>query len=61
MYLADIFTVAINLAGIPALSLGAGYADTEGARLPVGLQLVGERSCDEKLLKIGIEIEHAIK
>ena len=41
MYLADIYTVAINLAGVPALSLPAGEVTREGAVLPVGLQLIG--------------------
>ncbi len=43
MYLSDIFTISVNLAGIPALSMPVGF-DTRG--LPIGLQLIG-RSFDE--------------
>jgi aspartyl-tRNA(Asn)/glutamyl-tRNA(Gln) amidotransferase subunit A len=45
MYLADIFTVPANLAGIPGLSVPCGFADG----LPIGLQLVG-RAFDEAAL-----------
>jgi aspartyl-tRNA(Asn)/glutamyl-tRNA(Gln) amidotransferase subunit A len=43
MYLADVFTVSANLAGLPAISVPCGFA---GDRLPVGLQLTG-RMFDE--------------
>jgi aspartyl-tRNA(Asn)/glutamyl-tRNA(Gln) amidotransferase subunit A len=45
MYLADIFTVPANLAGIPGLSVPCGFADG----LPIGLQLLG-RAFDEATL-----------
>ena len=45
MYLTDIYTASVNLAGLPALSMPAGFIDG----LPVGLQLVG-RSLDEATL-----------
>ncbi|MCA1559199.1 MAG: aspartyl/glutamyl-tRNA amidotransferase subunit A [Acidobacteria bacterium] len=38
MYLADVFTVGVNLAGLPAISVPCGFSDD---RLPVGLQLIG--------------------
>jgi aspartyl-tRNA(Asn)/glutamyl-tRNA(Gln) amidotransferase subunit A len=44
MYLADIFTVSVNLAGVPAISIPAG-ADAQG--LPIGLQIIG-KAFDEK-------------
>lgn len=47
MYLSDICTIAINLAGIPGVSVPAGY-DASG--LPIGLQLIGPRMADEALL-----------
>jgi len=56
MYLNDIFTVTVNLAGLPGLSLPAGL-DAQG--LPLGLQLIG-RSLDEgTLFQLGSAIEKA--
>ncbi len=46
MYLSDIFTIAVNLAGLPALSLPAGFS---GGR-PVGLQLIGHYFDEARLL-----------
>jgi aspartyl-tRNA(Asn)/glutamyl-tRNA(Gln) amidotransferase subunit A len=40
MYLADVFTVSANLAGLPAISTPCGFT---GDRLPIGLQLTGRR------------------
>ena len=39
MYLSDIYTIAVNLAGLPGMSLPCGF---DGANLPVGMQLIGE-------------------
>lgn len=47
-YLADVFTVAANLAGLPALSIPAGFADG----LPVGLQLIGKHFGEGHLLNV---------
>ena len=42
MYLADIFTVSANLAGLPAISVPCGFVDARTAtRLPIGFQLTG--------------------
>ncbi len=49
MYLADIFTVPANLAGIPGISLPCGLADG----LPVGLQLLGRAFDEASLLRLG--------
>jgi aspartyl-tRNA(Asn)/glutamyl-tRNA(Gln) amidotransferase subunit A len=49
MYLADIFTVPANLAGIPGLSIPSGQADG----LPVGLQLLGRPFDESSLLRLG--------
>jgi aspartyl-tRNA(Asn)/glutamyl-tRNA(Gln) amidotransferase subunit A len=46
MYLEDVFTIAANLAGIPALSLPCGFAEESGKQLPIGLQIMA-RSMDE--------------
>ena len=49
MYLEDIYTIAINLAGVPALSIPAGFI----GGLPVGLQVIGNYFSEGKLLNIG--------
>jgi aspartyl-tRNA(Asn)/glutamyl-tRNA(Gln) amidotransferase subunit A len=54
MYLNDIFTVPTNLAGIPAMSVPAGY-DKEN--LPLGLQLIGRPLGEQTLLNIAYAIE----
>jgi aspartyl-tRNA(Asn)/glutamyl-tRNA(Gln) amidotransferase subunit A len=48
MYLADVYTIAANLAGIPALSIPCGFSQ---AGLPIGLQLLGPPSGEELLLQ----------
>lgn len=61
MYLADIYTVAVNLAGIPAISLPAGTVTRESKALPVGLQIMAPRFCDWRLFSLGKQIEAIIK
>lgn len=57
-YLADIFTIAANLAGIPAISVPAGTVDFEGDKnLPVGVQLLGPHFGEAKLLQIAKALE----
>lgn len=53
MYLQDIMTVAVSLAGIPAISLPAGFA----GKLPVGLQLIAPQRQDGRLLQLAYETE----
>jgi aspartyl-tRNA(Asn)/glutamyl-tRNA(Gln) amidotransferase subunit A len=55
MYLADIFTIAANLAGICGISIPCGFATARSSRLPIGLQLLG-RSFEEARL---VQIAHA--
>lgn len=59
MYLADIYTVAVNLAGVPALSLPAGYSET--TKLPVGLQIIGQWFKENELLNFAAQVEKLIK
>ncbi len=40
MYLADIFTVSANIAGVPAISVPCGFVEDRGSRLPVGFQVI---------------------
>jgi len=49
MYLADIYTVAVNLAGIPGISIPCGF---DGAGLPIGLQILTPAFSEAKLLRI---------
>ena len=49
MYLEDIYTIAINLAGLPAMSIPAGFIDGK----PVGLHVIGKYFSEAKLLNIG--------
>ena len=52
MYLADIFTSPANLAGICGISVPCGFAETDGHRLPVGLQLLGKAFDEGRILQI---------
>jgi aspartyl-tRNA(Asn)/glutamyl-tRNA(Gln) amidotransferase subunit A len=49
MYLADIYTISANLAGLPGLSIPCGF---DQAGLPIGLQVLGPAFCEAKLLRI---------
>jgi aspartyl-tRNA(Asn)/glutamyl-tRNA(Gln) amidotransferase subunit A len=49
MYLADVFTVSANLAGLPAISVPCGFTRD---RLPIGLQLTGRRFDEATILRI---------
>jgi aspartyl-tRNA(Asn)/glutamyl-tRNA(Gln) amidotransferase subunit A len=48
MYLSDIYTIAVNLAGLPGMSIPAGFVND----LPVGLQLIGDIFQEPRLLNI---------
>jgi aspartyl-tRNA(Asn)/glutamyl-tRNA(Gln) amidotransferase subunit A len=52
MYLADIFTSPANLAGICGISLPCGFAEIDGARLPIGLQLLGKALDEARIFQI---------
>ena len=56
MYLNDVFTVTVNMAGLPAISVAAGL-DARG--LPLGLQLIGQPFAEETLFALGAAIERA--
>ena len=55
MYLSDIFTIGVNLAGLPGMSVPAGFArtGTEGPELPVGLQLIAPAFAETRLFAAG--------
>lgn len=50
MYLSDIFTVSVNLAGLPGLSVPCGFDE---AGLPIGAQIIGAAGADKAVLNIG--------
>ena len=55
MYLSDVCTLPINIAGVPAISIPAGFGDG----LPVGMQIIGKPFSEETLLKIAYAYEQA--
>ncbi|MGZ8199264.1 MAG: Asp-tRNA(Asn)/Glu-tRNA(Gln) amidotransferase subunit GatA [Methylosarcina sp.] len=55
MYLSDIYTIAINLAGLPAMSVPAGFVSGK----PVGLQIIGNYFTEPKLLNIAHQFQQA--
>lgn len=57
MYLTDIMTVAVNLAGVPAISIPAG----ESENLPVGLQLIAPQRADRDLLAVAHAAEELLQ
>ncbi len=56
MYLNDIFTVTVNMAGLPGLAVPAGLSKNG---LPLGLQLIGKPFDEEGLFSVGQVIENA--
>ena len=59
MYLADIFTIAANLAGICGISIPCGFAKVDGTQLPIGLQLLAPPFEEAKLLQIAHAYEQS--
>ncbi|WP_104990662.1 Asp-tRNA(Asn)/Glu-tRNA(Gln) amidotransferase subunit GatA [Deinococcus sp. NW-56] len=57
MYAADVDTVAVNLAGLPALSVPAGFETVDGVRLPVGVQFIAPALADERLTALAGALE----
>ena len=55
MYLSDIYTIAVNLAGLPAMSIPAGFSDG----LPVGLHVVGNYFEEGRLLNVGHQYQQS--
>jgi len=56
MYLSDIFTIAVNLAGLPGMSLPCGF-DAQG--LPIGLQLIGDYFAEARMLNVAHQYQLA--
>lgn len=58
MYLVDVYTVLINLAGIPSLALPCGFSKNN---LPIGMQIIGPQFSEELLYKAGYAYEQETK
>ncbi len=56
MYLSDIFTISINLAGVPAMSIPCGFTKAD---LPIGLQIIGRHFDEETIFKVAYAYEQS--
>ena len=54
MYLGDIYTIAVNLAGLPGMSVPCG---TDSKGLPIGLQLIGDCFQEKKIIQAAYSFE----
>lgn len=59
MYLSDIYTVPVNLAGLPAISIPCGNGSQSG--LPVGFQIIGKAFDESTVLRAAHQLEQALK
>ncbi len=59
MYLSDIYTIATNLAGLPGMSIPAGFVNTGGHEMPVGLQLIGNYFEESRLLNVAHQFQQS--
>ncbi|MFA5021907.1 MAG: Asp-tRNA(Asn)/Glu-tRNA(Gln) amidotransferase subunit GatA [Patescibacteria group bacterium] len=61
MYLADIFTISMNIAGVPALSIPCGFVKPKDGKteMPVGLQIIGKQFAEGTILQIGHNFQKA--
>jgi aspartyl-tRNA(Asn)/glutamyl-tRNA(Gln) amidotransferase subunit A len=60
LYLEDVYTVGVNLAGLPGVVVPAGFASMDGSSLPVGVQLVGRAFDEATLLRAARGLEAAL-
>ncbi|MDO4329728.1 MAG: Asp-tRNA(Asn)/Glu-tRNA(Gln) amidotransferase subunit GatA [Lachnospiraceae bacterium] len=58
MYLGDIYTISVNLAGLPGLTVPCG---TDAKGLPIGMQLIGDCFQEKKLIRAGFSFEQSRK
>jgi aspartyl-tRNA(Asn)/glutamyl-tRNA(Gln) amidotransferase subunit A len=56
MYLSDIYTIAVNLAGLPGMSIPCGF---DAAGLPIGLQIIGDYFAEAKMLNVAHQYQLA--
>ena len=55
MYLSDIYTVPVNLAGLPGISIPCGNGNESG--MPVGFQIIGKQFDEETILRVAHQLE----
>ncbi|HLF71694.1 MAG TPA: Asp-tRNA(Asn)/Glu-tRNA(Gln) amidotransferase subunit GatA [Dehalococcoidia bacterium] len=59
MYLSDIFTLPVNMAGLPGMSLPSGFVDVGGRGLPVGLQVLAKPFDEASMLRVAHAYEQS--
>ncbi len=61
MYLSDIYTIAVNLAGLPGMSIPAGFgaANNSNSGMPVGLQIIGNYFAEAQMLNVAHQYQQA--
>ncbi|MDP3962963.1 MAG: Asp-tRNA(Asn)/Glu-tRNA(Gln) amidotransferase subunit GatA [bacterium] len=60
LYLADVYTVSANIAGVPAISIPCGTAERDGVKLPIGLQIMGRHFDEETILRVADAYERFV-
>lgn len=58
-YLEDVFTIPVNLAGLPGISVPCGHVEMDGASLPVGLQIIGNALDEAAILRVAHAVEQS--
>ena len=59
MYLNDVCTIPVNIAGLPGISVPCGFAETDGRRLPIGLQIIAKPFDETTMLRAAHAYEQA--
>jgi len=59
MYLSDIFTLPVNIAGLPGASVPAGFVSVDGRELPIGLQVLAKPFDEATMLRVAYAYEQA--
>ncbi len=59
MYLSDIFTLPVNIAGLPGLSAPCGFVNQDGKDLPVGLQVLAKHFDESTMLRVAHAYEQS--
>ena len=59
MYLNDVFTLPVNIAGLPGMSVPCGFAEMEGKKLPLGLQVIAKPFDESTALRVAHAYEQA--